>query len=633
MRGRLLVADGEFETDTPIAGGRVQLLRDVRDPAASALPDHHGCVCTMDRCFDELAPTLSEEVVAESRTDDCGRYELAVPLGGDHVVRAEAEGRAPFAVRIDPTAKGDLPLWLCEPVTSVLRVEDGGTGSPLASAEVLVFDGGRVPVARFATGPDGWVHVRTSERGRFLIRVPGRAPEMALRGHRFDEAPEIVVPVFPAGPLAGTVVDSTGAPVAGAAVALHHACGWIEKRITGADGAFRYDAVAPDDRVDAGRLYASRAGWTRTDVAVEPGRTDVRLVIDQFATVAGRVRSEVVLRAPSIRLESMRPGHFPWFVSCNPTFRIEDVPPGKVLLRATVLSDRNPELVIEARREIDVAPGSEVRDLDIVLAEPRGGSFARVVLESADYAWQDIEVEARVGGTIVSRGDRRVGTPWLLHVDGPPGTEVLVAASRAYGGEIVLRGSGVVRTAASTDLEPVVITVLGPPRLTVRVTDPLGAPVPESDTTIHVTPHVGEPDLTGRPIPWNRTVTVVATHARFAPGIAEVEPASSPDREVIVRLRRPARLTGRVVHRDGHPASAGVRAIALEPAMSSFVEFFSTTGSEGEFVLEGVPPGRFRVEPHGESFEVVEGVDRDLGTLTLPEPRPAPKHPRPWSRR
>jgi hypothetical protein len=67
-----------------------------------------------------------------------------------------------------------------------------------------------------------------------------------------------------------------------------------------------------------------------------------------------------------------------------------------------------------------------------------------------------------------------------------------------------------------------------------------------------------------------------------------------------IRLRRPARIAGRVVDADGAPLLVEVAVEPLEGDVGPHTRAFTQTGAEGQFELSAFPPGRYTVRVRGD---------------------------------
>jgi RNA polymerase sigma factor (sigma-70 family) len=134
---------------------------------------------------------------------------------------------------------------------------------------------------------------------------------------------ETLTTVLKRGPLvAGTLVNESGMPVAGAKVTENRQ--WFDplaSRMTGADGRFKFENAPPDKELT---LTVSAAGFAPQDLTIKPGnRTDVlRLTLTKGMPLLGRVIDEKGAAIPraTVRLTSLEPGRtrFEWSAKTDP---------------------------------------------------------------------------------------------------------------------------------------------------------------------------------------------------------------------------------------------------------------------------------------------------------------------------
>ena len=384
------------------------------------------------------------------RVHDDGRFLISGLPSGVYELRASrdddvAEPLAPLV--LDPGDHREVELSLGSGATLEGSVVDAETRAPVANARVVVAEDA------LSTAPRALL---ADARGRF--RVPGllrRAHQVSVRAPGY--APRTGVAVNPtegaatvaldrAAVLTGRVVDGHGDPVANTQVELSvrdhdGAVTWI----SGATVAFRE------------ALFGAQAQGPRPLV---PG--------GELGVMPGRVPLIPLAPMPAgITADRAAPG---FVTGADGTFRVEEVPPGVVVVTA------NHPAYVRGESEGRLVRAGETAELTVVLH--RGGTIDGRVLSERGFPLRSTQVEVR---STTDPIPRRVFTldDGTFRVPSVRGHVVLVALS---GARIAARAEVDVLDDATV---PVTLTVPGSLRhIEGRVTDARGFPVAGASVSI-----------------------------------------------------------------------------------------------------------------------------------------------------
>jgi protocatechuate 3,4-dioxygenase beta subunit len=365
------------------------------------------------RAMPQMAGPRRDAAVFQSggtaRTSPAGRFRVGTLAAGvGHDLRLSKTGFAPGTAEIPPLEPGrpapDLRLVLRQGRTGFGRIVNQSE-EPVAGAQVTLsvepsgdmrsslrrmfsLGGLSSDATSAVTGADGRFEIRDLPAGTYVLaaRSSGYAP-LAVPGLAVPEGRGSIdlgtLILAPGVAVEGYVVDPQGRPVAGAEVKANEVSGGRVMRflrreddqpgsITGQDGFFRIEDRRAGETLD---LDASRAGYAPASapgVRVPPEQP-VRLVLQPASAVEGRVRNtdgEPVAGASLVVLPSdwMRPGGFrariPQVSSDESGFfRLEEVPPGVLGLRASATGYQAAELA-----NLEVRAGQDLRGVEVVLA-------------------------------------------------------------------------------------------------------------------------------------------------------------------------------------------------------------------------------------------------------------------------
>lgn len=238
--------------------------------------------------------TVRRPRVVETRAD--GTFALAgLEAGEDHTLVVVAEGHVPaepVVVRAEASA-APVELLLRKPGGLTVRVVDA---AGRAVEDATLSSGGRTGPIRFESVAPGTWRARAVDDASFYVSVtaPGRVAAFRMVEITPGRRRSIRMTMRPSHHLAGTVVDDTGAVVAGARVWAEHSstvsddCGLRDAGETDAAGRFRIEQL-PAKRH---RVMVRAPGLEPTVVrGIRPPSDDVAIVAPRAATV--RVRFDV----------------------------------------------------------------------------------------------------------------------------------------------------------------------------------------------------------------------------------------------------------------------------------------------------------------------------------------------------
>ncbi len=343
----------------PIAGARVRAV-----PLLSRWPGFS-------------APSAPPEETAIAQTDAAGAFRIAGLAPGSFAVSVEASGYHPVLLpRV--AVPGDALAIAVEPLGAAEGAVVLPDGRPAAGASVR------------AASADHGASATAGADGRFRIAAPaGTYALVATLGDRAGALGAAVaiaagetsrtpaLRLGPASALEGSVSRSTGAPAAGAEVALflHGTPELVARALADPDGRFALRGLAPgayDLRAVAPEASPALLGG----VTIGPGaRFPVRLVLPGTGTVAGSVRDVSGQPLAGIRVRALQRGD--GLLAQGPVevrtdfegrFRLEGLEVG----RAEIVA-RQDDVSLGASHAVRVGEG-RTASLDLVL--PHSGVLA-----------------------------------------------------------------------------------------------------------------------------------------------------------------------------------------------------------------------------------------------------------------
>ncbi len=540
--------------DAPAQTGRVRRKEDGR-PLAGAL----------------VWP--SADPGAFSITDIEGRYRVPVAKGSSFLLEANAPGRLPKRIRLEPQrlGAGYAPSFALARTKEIFgRVVDA-SGAPISGAWVSAQPSAREwgsalsrqePVSGATTGPDGGFRLNRLQPGELYSIQATKAGFLPSAGEALVPATAgrpVALSLFlnPARAASGRVLDENGRPIAGAEV--------------------RLTAASPPAQAGVPSVHRSRRREPPDAVSDPRGRFTVAAI----PTLA-------------LDVEVLRPGH----------------------ARAMV-------------RNFKVLPGTGPVDLGTIILR-QGVAVTGVVIDGQGhpvsgahvFRIEELRAPSELAGSLRDETpEATTGTDGRFSLsDQPRGLPVhLLISARGF-------LPGTIRGVRPPTASPLQIRLDIGARFAGRVLDPERLPVTGANVALHCQEHsparedvpIGPPVVkttaTGRDgrfelagMPLCRGTLSVSAAGFVAVEELQVALPQAPGEEKTVVLARGATLVGRVVTTAGDPV-AGVR-IAAGPATC-------LSDEDGVFRTEGVPVGLLVVEalhPHYSRFrrklKVEEGVN------------------------
>jgi hypothetical protein len=349
------------------------------------------------------------------RCGDDGAFQFTATAGTWALAAASAPGYLPFApawgqsrVRVVARPGAEvrgIRIALTPSVEYRGRVVDPRV-QPVPGAEVRLLGTSAAETAsmplpnRFVAGTDGQFRFVAPDDAMLVARRDGYFPGTARVGTaaRINQRVILVLRPAPAGAVAeasisGRAIDERDDPVDAALVVAYRGARMVAQAFTDADGWFTLDGLAP---------AACRVVATKRDLApptlqrVWPGTSDVVLRLASGGAVTGRVRArdtgaavtEFTVTARSIEADNRRAAQTAFVIDDEGLFRLDGVPPGRVLVGAAAYGwTRTSEVEVVVRPgetatgvELELAPGARIagKVVDSASREPLGGALVLV---------------------------------------------------------------------------------------------------------------------------------------------------------------------------------------------------------------------------------------------------------------
>lgn len=359
--------------------------------------------------------------------DGTGAAGAAITIAGAEMRRLDAESDGSFAVdgllavvyRVEARHENMIggPVWVrgtstVEPVVIRLR-PSGGIDVHVSDEYGVAFSGALVDVpgaAPVTTDASGHAHVSGLSADTHAVRVSANARATVVREVDVGTGgmAHVAVTLVPVAPLAGTVVDDRGAPIAGARVTaspvgdmamlvVHH----LSSATTGADGSWKLNGIGPGTIV----LVANDETRSSTPLHVTvpaSGKHDVRLALDAARTLRGVVRGpdgrpasgSLVRVGTALQSGGIDGEHRQVMAGNDGTFTVSGLPAVEITLVASLDEAVSAPVTVDLNTRTDA-------DVEVVLAAPLRIEGRVVGSDGAPVA------EAQVSAEPASPGDER----------------------------------------------------------------------------------------------------------------------------------------------------------------------------------------------------------------------------------
>lgn len=584
VRARLLAADGRQQVlnlrpeEGSNGGTRTVILAPAVRVAGRVLDAASG------RGLPDAVLWLEADPAITLRTDREGRYVLTASSKGRLALEARAAGFLPKRVTVSPAeiAAGRAPAVALDRAATIRGSVVGPDGKPLAGASVVAVSATNLGIRTFspldpatdraATGPDGGFalrQLRTETEYELRVTKPGYFPaaRTAVAATAVADAkgaaPALQVQLRTACGVHGAVRDAQGQPVTAARVVLRPVRRPGREGVTGDEPA----PEGPDPAAtmvesgEAGRFAVLESPAAEVDLDVRKAgyAPALRRGIRLGASCGGSVDLGPVVLQPGVRLVGRVVDH-----------RGKAIADAEVFLIQRLLSRASWEPALERRK-----PDAATR---------RDGTF------TVDDLARDVPQYLLV------RADGYLATA-VGGVRPPLRGPLLVRMEPAA----VLRGRLLDEAGEAVSGARAVLTWQA-----VLPDDPRERPVGEIIERTAASNVEGIFEITGAP-------TGAATLDVTAPGFISIEGyevslPTDPARELTLRLRRGARLEGRVTTTAAEPVAGARIAVGGSAALSD---------AEGVYAVDGIAPGPQEVDvfhPHYRRrvrpLQIEEGTNR-----------------------
>ena len=623
--GRITGPQGE-----PLPGATISLRRfepeEAEDPPGDELTPEEQAGLRLPGAFG-----LEVEVVAETRSDAAGGFELTLPPARarelrwfqiehpEHVLLVSAyfqsfagefEVALPLGATLEVQLVGQGGVSVSEPTIEIWV--DAPALAPIR-ARGLEFRPAEVP----PQGQDRWATRSAESSPRVFRGLPAGEVEVRARarGHRLarqtltlgsGEARQLEVRLDPGLRLSGTVRTPEGEPIAGALVTLHpergpspRSCA-LEVRAGASGGFLLQTGLEPD--ADWVKAQVEAKGYRRGDWRLHSGQTHLAVVLEPDLKVAGRVIPTPpggVLDGCFVSLVSAEGRSVGNAIRGDGGFVIHSVARGRYTLLAL-----GPGVVTPLPLEISVTD-HDLSGLELRLEAGRSAVFR--VSDARGTPLSGASVEERL------RLPFEQPRPLKKLETGPAGRAVITGLAPGER-EFAIGKPGYVEAKVSLlvsgegDREPVEVILERAGELLASVLDPQGRALPDLWIRFE---HQGDrrakscqirTDSSGRAGPQTISPGTYRISAKvgaipYSFGELSIAPGEQLETTLTARPLGGGVITGVVIQ----GGSAAAESLVWLREESSHLSLWARTSREGAFAFTGLPAGAFTVTTTGGS--------------------------------